>query len=1516
MFPGRDLFVGTTVAAAMEGRHQYVLGGAGVSGSGHGSGSGGGGSSGDGVQVPLGSQPGAAAGLHGPRADRDRDRDGGRSRGRSHDRTSVPASASSRDGGAPAPLPAPNPPVQNTAARDTATIPLHPLVSVPLALANMPLAAAGSSSLSPPLPHPQPTATATAASIISTSIDNGGSSSGTSSGKAKGNLRPAARPAAAAAVRAVTPEPADMATQSGGNANTAATLPPSISPETSPRSRSGVVAGPVMTAAAPTPITVGNSSSSNPPGPVTATPYSLPTRRQGMVFGEGVAGSGSCDSASSSPPSRPSLSSFRPRTHTLDSAFRQQLVIENRHRVGSVSSSGSVAVIDDSRPLLQPHFNSYGPPDTHHTAAAASGHKERKSSTARTRLTKKCAASQPSFPFSSSQPSVDSLPLPVPTRDANKVLLLMKNLCGRMRGEAQYLKDIGGPWYGGICYIDEEKGSLVSDLGETSSSSSSHSVLIPDLRACRVLPLSRMAKGGRPSLEITSPHLNLSIILRPSAPEEYDLWLAALLCWQQLRPSGAKNTITRSGSSVALPPLRSEMQRRASSSGLREATVIKVGRVMLWDKGLAASPRAIVKRPSARDLRIPHMAWKRVSCILSDNGELKLMTEHDVSLLALIELSQLSRSAIQQLDKTVLNENYCIGIFPIYSSTSTQLSILRPVYISLESRLLFEAWFALLRAFAIPDIYGLDPSGRRCVHEVTNLNSSPKGEVFRVEKTIKVRVTEAKLRGRTFPQEGNPTERQGKNIAETDPVVGNYFAEVILDGEVRGRTSTKPNTKNPFWREDCEFTDLPPSLPYLSVVLKRIVGSTESFSHQLQATLGLPKAGQPSEVLCGAVDIPLHLLERGKDHEQWLQVFDARQQSVGTMLLKVHHEEVVVLHSKEYQPLSELLHRFGSGLTTQIAEVMPGNLRKLAEIFVNIFQVSGKATEWLVNLVEEEIDAVGNQTASKHQRFNQRATSNDSVTSNDKLWKAVQDMGRTLPSEASLLFRGNSLLTQAFEFYMRRLGREYLEETLAEKILEINEHDFDCEVDPSRVQNGDDIQQHWAKLIELTGAVWQCIASSAHRLPSEIRHVLKYIRAVAEDRYGHFYLTATAVYTSVSGFLFLRFLCPAILNPKLFGLLRDHPRPRAQRTLTLIAKSIQALANLNTISKKETWMEPMNEFLHKQRQPFKDFADAVCAIPAQSTSTSSVPAPYSTPLTILGRLSPLAREGFPSLPYLVDHARNFAALAKLWAKIHPESDWDSSNCEGDLLQFHRLCTALHQRATHCFSQMETRRSTGEATSKPPDERLRLSDALDNLSYGDVLGLSAHGNATGTFGIDSESIAPGSSGSEVDGPITGGGGGNNNNNINSINSINSRDIRNASSAIRQGSKSSEQLSSMSGGTVKGLRNGMQAPRKFLTGFIRKTRTASPEFTTGGSPGHGFTTGPTMPETGSASVAAASPSLSATAAGKENGRERDRGADRERDSKEKHSGKDVKTCSGKSHGDRHRTGAHQHWHEKGI
>ncbi|KAI0811470.1 hypothetical protein GGR55DRAFT_688578 [Xylaria sp. FL0064] len=999
--------------------------------------------------------------------------------------------------------------------------------------------------------------------------------------------------------------------------------------------------------------------------------------------------------------------------------------------MGSFSSSTSQPLIEsDVRPPpTVPESAAYEarvpsrPPDVRTTAAP---NKERRSNN--NRLTKR-GSPRPISPMLS-PPSVDSLLLPIPTDDANRMLSLMKRLCGRMRGEVEYQSDPTAPWYEGIFYIDEDKGSLMFDSGHNGPF---HITIIGDLRGCRVHPC-KAPEDGSPYLELSSIRMGVEIIFRPLSPDDIDLWLASLLCWQQIRPPGARLASGRGPSSPGLGR-PSETRKRGSSATTqtsKDAAIIKVGNVLLWDKGAATSPRAIVRRPSTRDLRSGSTSWRRVSCILQDNGEFKLMTENDVTVLSVIDLSQLSRSAVQKLDRSVLEEDFCIAVFPVYSATSKQLSIFRPVYLSLDSRVLFEVWFVLLRAFTVPELYGIEASTGQ-ITEILDHTSNFDGQVFRIEKSIEIKVTEAKLQ-----RAGASSERHYS--PHRDPLVGHYLAEVVLDGEVRSRTATQADTKNPFWRETVLFSELPATLPCLSVVLKRLDGNLDSLTHQVQASLGLPKSGNLTETVCGVVDVPLDKMDKGRDHEEWYPVYDERQESVGSMLIRLDHAELIVLTAKDYQPLSELLHRFSTGLTTQITQATPGMLRRISEIFLNIFQVSGAASEWLMALVEDEIDGVGNQNSMKRLRFSRRMKSNESSASASDREQLVRDMSKSLTGEANLLFRGNTLLTQALEFHMRRLGKEYLEDVLGDKIFEINEINPDCEVDPSRIDRVEDLQQHWKLLLQFTTELWEIIAASANKLPLELRGVLKYVRAVAEDRYGDFLRTVN--YTSVSGFLFLRFICPAILNPKLFGLLRDNPRPRAQRTLTLIAKGLQALANLSSFGKKESWMEYMNRFLGHHRQSFKNFIDQLCSVPSDRYPIT-VPASYSTPVMILGRMSPQGREGFPSLPYLIDHQRNYAALVKLWLEAHHASSADSQVFEGELQQFHTLCVGLQRRSDECMAQVEIFRAC-------EDESVVTDDLAENLERASLIESLNQSYASSAIWAENDPYQPpGSSGSEAE-----------------------------------------------------------------------------------------------------------------------------------------------------------------------
>ena len=745
--------------------------------------------------------------------------------------------------------------------------------------------------------------------------------------------------------------------------------------------------------------------------------------------------------------------------------------------------------------------------------------------------------------------------------DASKILQLMRITCGRMHGILSFRTSAVGNWTQGYCAINVASGSLIyQKQGDVSHAKT----LIHDLRGCQVRTLYD-AESHSTFLDVATRSSTTGIHLRPHVPETFDQWLAALLCWQPIRPKGLQNKMTKAQSPLISGPRQSPVSERRLGDRRRNseiiqnkgAAIIKVGKVLMWDrshKSGQSTPRSPQYTSSLKQQYLPSSPWRKVSCTLQENGHFKLYTESDVALVAVVPLSSLSRCAVQRLDPSILDDEFSLAIYPQYTSQMAATPAVHTIFLSMESRVLFEVWFVLLRAFTIPELYGpeqisADPYLGPFESASVISEKSSVADMFRVERLLTVRVIEAKmysyLRGQP---RGLPVNSRSRPASKDDAVSGCYFAEVSIDGDVRGKTQVKEDTSNPFWREDFEIVDLPALISMASVQVKTrnssqrdwtlVAHSPYNIEHETINPLSVEGDIEvlPLDMTYGKVDFRFDELERGTDTEKWWPIMNEHGENVGDLLMKIRIDELVVLMGRDYQPLSELLHAFSTGLTNQISQALHSELKRLSETLLNIFQVSAQASDWIMSLVEDEIDSIHKETPVTKFRYGRRIASNDSYESGVDREVFLRDLGKSATSEANLLFRGNTLLTKALDLHMQRLGKEYLEDALSEKMRDIDESDPDCEVDPNRVQNSQDLERNWRNLIALTENIWKSISASATRCPPELRLIFRHIRACAEDRYGDFLRSVT--YSSVSGFLFLRFFVPAVLNPKLFGLLK------------------------------------------------------------------------------------------------------------------------------------------------------------------------------------------------------------------------------------------------------------------------------------------------------------------------------------------------------------------------------------------
>ncbi|XP_010152530.1 PREDICTED: RAS protein activator like-3-like, partial [Eurypyga helias] len=198
----------------------------------------------------------------------------------------------------------------------------------------------------------------------------------------------------------------------------------------------------------------------------------------------------------------------------------------------------------------------------------------------------------------------------------------------------------------------------------------------------------------------------------------------------------------------------------------------------------------------------------------------------------------------------------------------------------------------------------------------------------------------------------------------------------------------------------------------------------------------------------------------------------------------------------------------------------------------------------------------------------------------------VAELDRFDDREA-LIFRENTLATKAIDEYMKLVGGKYLQDTLGEAVAQVCTSDDSCEVDPSKCA-GLDLSDNQNNLRQVCEETFQRIATSCDAFPAELGEIFAAWQEECEAR-GK----ASIGQRLVSASLFLRFLCPAIMSPSLFGLVQEYPSEATARTLTLVAKVIQNLANFTTFGEKEAYMDFMNEFLEHNWSTMTTFLQSV-----------------------------------------------------------------------------------------------------------------------------------------------------------------------------------------------------------------------------------------------------------------------------------------------------------------------------------
>ncbi|KAF6766033.1 GTPase activating protein [Ephemerocybe angulata] len=577
--------------------------------------------------------------------------------------------------------------------------------------------------------------------------------------------------------------------------------------------------------------------------------------------------------------------------------------------------------------------------------------------------------------------------------------------------------------------------------------------------------------------------------------------------------------------------------------------------------------------------------WRTATCKLLEEGDRCFLNIYvdEAILYQTVYLHLLNQTDIRHADSSLFFRKDCVGLYCIAGQRWTSSHVAEPIYLQFANSDVCSTWLALLRSYAIPEIYGrwffpLDGGSYRMWRQI-DLN---------VDHGRNVGISRTDTDNAELPQDG-----------EADADVS---CEIHLNDIICGRTTTKKRgaTATVEWHESFTFPELPP-FDTLDLVVWR------------EKKVSSPK-------VLGYIRIPLSNFRRGELIEGWFPIMQthtgpAREIQVGELRLKIRVDEEIVLPYSAYR----------------------GLLRTIQ---------SRNFLDWLTEL----------ETKLKLKSISTAVMS--LAVANDTLIKQIQDYATREVLESSgshqTLFRGNTVLTKIMESAMSWYGKAFLDASIGHVLRRLCTEKIAIEVDPMRSRKGTkELERNVDLLIYWCQEFWNQIYSARCKA-SYVAYSKPFAPLWNRRQRETTFLPSTETFPkqSVSAFCFLRFIVPAILHPHLFGLYPGSPPETVQRSLTLIAKVIQSLANLNASSQKESFMSGVKDFITSSLPAMTDYIAAVSApLNDPYPSNPVMAAARHNRLHIIHslrersvNLTVLDREAIPVLPHLLDIPRQLAVI--------------------------------------------------------------------------------------------------------------------------------------------------------------------------------------------------------------------------------------------------------------------------------